>query len=374
MKRVIVFFFLSAALAALHGCALTKGVVSQGVDINKSIEDSENKIIVMNILRARDHMPMYFSSISSFNGSLPNVSGGLGFSFPFGGDAFHEYKLTPGLNASGSLSYTIANLNTHQFMRGISKPIDGKTFKYYWDMGWPKALLMHLFVESIKLYTIQKDEKGNVVGMLSERVYENYPLKIDKYNKFSSEINLMIKDGLFSGYNEKYVPDKEGKFAVEKDVYFAQVKNIGNINSEESSFIFKKKYTLTLPPEKKSKCENNKLAVVYLRSPEALIYYLGEIVRYQLKGNNNDLIRVKIDGDPDSDPEPIFVLEEGHDFSGKDSSFVDVEYNGKKYSMPKTYHGKSVRSSEVLSLLTQLIGVYKYSEEMPRTPTVRLIE
>jgi hypothetical protein len=375
MKAVTFVFPVLTALAVLHGCTMSKSIVSQAVDINTAIEQAENRMIVMNVLRARDNMPMYFTSVTAVRGSSPAIEGGASFSLPFGNEASAAYGFSPFFSANRSMSYDVSNLHTHQFMRGITRPIDIEGFKYYWDMGWPRSLLLSLFVESIRLYDVDR----NTGGLTIVKVFDNYPGAMTdsaaghddkaRHGGFKQEIESLISDELIVVYKETVRAGETDRKDADRVVSLERgsVKPAGQCDS----YIFRNSYRLTLPPEKKAggACKSGRLAVLYLRSPEAIIYYLGEIVREQLSSGNTKLVTLNMG----HRQQALFVLEKVSSFSGN-GSLVDVEYNGEKYSLLKQVNGVEVRSAQVLSLLTKLIGQYKYSEEMPKTPTVRLVE
>ncbi len=54
-------------LVGLAGCSLSPFVTSQTVDYNGAIEAANNQLLLANILRARDHAPLYFSDLSQIS-------------------------------------------------------------------------------------------------------------------------------------------------------------------------------------------------------------------------------------------------------------------------------------------------------------------
>ena len=53
----------------LGGCATRSAMVGHAVDCNQAVEREQNRILLLNILRAKDQRPMYFTAISQLRGS-----------------------------------------------------------------------------------------------------------------------------------------------------------------------------------------------------------------------------------------------------------------------------------------------------------------
>jgi hypothetical protein len=120
---------------------------------------------------------------------------------------------------------------------------------------------------------------------------------------------------------------------------------------------------------------------LFLRSPEAVLYYLGQLVRFETKWPKAPDICVQ------GRRLPIFVgRERGLDcLSGP----VLVTYEGRRYLIPdETGEGEDCneatgsgiplgctagRSMQALSLLNQLIGLQKSAKDLPSTGIVRTI-
>lgn len=106
--------------------------------------------------------------------------------------------------------------------------------------------------------------------------------------------------------------------------------------------------------------------VFHLRSPEAMLYYLGEVVRADHNSDGKLQVRIRLRGKrSDEQPEPLFVARK----LGAGASYVSVTYDGQTYVIPKS----SARSMQVLSLLTILIALQREATELPRTTTVNVV-
>lgn len=361
MKRFILFVSGLGLALGLSGCGFSKSAVTQSLEINKSISDGDSKVMLLNVLRASEHLPPVFTGMSGIRVSSSGVGTSATLSIPFGGDADNNYGFTPSVRSNHDLYYDVAVFQTKEFMCGILSPIKPETFKYYWDMGWPKSLLLNLFVREVKYYEMDNRNRLVLVKKLT-----NYPMNATEYQKFTEEMNLLIGDSFDVVYREFCEKDIDGNNAKQKDTNLPIIArtvafiNASNNREKLNSYTFQNSYVITLPPEIK-KDSRGRYAVFYLRSPEAIIYYLGEIVR---AGQVNGYYPEVYVGENRKDR--IFVARP--DVNGKDDALVSVSFNDKKYIIPREGSGRSL---EVISLLMQLVGQQKSSSDLPQTSTIR---
>ena len=115
---------------------------------------------------------------------------------------------------------------------------------------------------------------------------------------------------------------------------------------------------------KKFSCE----MVTPLRSPEAMIYYLGEWIRVQARPDDPQYI-AKISLRPGWRLEKLFVVRRG--WPGFESVAVSVSHEGETYYIPKD---KKIagRSMHVLTLISQVLALNRKREALPFFPSVRL--
>jgi hypothetical protein len=111
--------------------------------------------------------------------------------------------------------------------------------------------------------------------------------------------------------------------------------------------------------------------VIVLRSPEAVLTYLGELARAQLDGvhGGGEKTYVPTAWADDAHAEPMFVMKTGEPAPGQ--AVVQVEYEGSTYYVPRD--ASAGRSMQSLSLLAQLIGLQKNAAELPTTTSVRVM-
>ena len=113
-----------------------------------------------------------------------------------------------------------------------------------------------------------------------------------------------------------------------------------------------------------------------LRSVEGVIYYLGQYIRT----NNSPEVMASNCENPSHSCQkisvPILTIKEGSDEVPADREFVKVIYKGQLYVVPSS--GPNLdklagRSSQVISLVQQMLNLHRSAEELPSTPLVRIL-
>jgi len=150
MHRVLTF----ALSVLLTGCGVSSAVIkSESLDFGDVIEDTTNKLLVVNVLRARDKAPLHFADIPVIRESLQQTAS-LGF--------LNLLNDTPRSTTardtkSGTLtfqmtpSFDINQLHSKDFITGITSPIDPKIVKYWLDRGLDRRLALLLFFSAVEI-------------------------------------------------------------------------------------------------------------------------------------------------------------------------------------------------------------------------------
>ena len=152
----------------LAGCSLAGGVSQGSIEYDRALEDVSNSMVVSNILRARDSAPLHFSDLSQIRGALQFQLQGQ-TNTPFGPNYVSSSRNRALAQASVTLStaptFDVVPLNTKEFTEGITAPISLSTLLYYAnrladylghfsDGAGPKDAakeFMQLFVEKVSV-------------------------------------------------------------------------------------------------------------------------------------------------------------------------------------------------------------------------------
>jgi hypothetical protein len=401
------------ACLSLGACSFASAITRSSIDYNETVEDVTNNMLVVNILRARDGVPLYFTDLSQLRGSM-TVQATAAASVPFGNSDIANQKTrniaTAGLQLSTSPSFDLAPLNNKDFSNGLLTPIDVKYMQEYLQQGVPQNLLMHLMVDRIEFLqpptrteplivcSYQNTPRSFGVGAggpcppgnlpRSEIDFEstvagwNLPLIIHSYTALQpfgpplaispgvrpSDLANTAKDELElrplrgqAGRFQLYTKRQAIAFCVPAlDAYFpADVSNGVLLAPKDACY---ENQVIVNDPTNAGGPPQIRVSV-YLRSIQGMFQYLGELV--QIEKNNEALIA------QGKRPAPLplrFYIQEG---LSADARF-NVFYNGQVYHVEPNKPGTD-DTLRVLSILNQLLNTIKNAAEIPSTKAVEAL-
>lgn len=382
-------FSTFCVLYLLAGCAKLpkESIAINAIDYNLAVEKAHNEILLLNIIRASQRRPMYFTGFSAMRGNITNSFQSGSLNIPFGniGTGYNgAYSIAPSATHSFTPSYDFGVLDSQEFMRGIMTPVSIETINYYLNQGWPKELILELFIEKIE------DSSTSLT-------LDNYPVNHKQFCDFRNYVmNCNVIAHKTPPTEVSHNIDSESATDLVKivEAYKAglRINNISEKNSNKSSDAFqlstteKNGYAIScsdlnkntktnfFPNDTSHNEDQEKNGKVYLRSPEAIIYYLGEVIRDQYDrltpGNNSPATCSNVEVPAAS---RFFIVHRSS--SDYTKAGVSVEYEGEKYfinkeEIPSTWEN---RSMQLLSLVSQLIALQKTNKEMPVTATVEVV-
>jgi hypothetical protein len=431
--------FLAIAMLSLSACAQFE-IADRSVEYNLAIEDATNRMLLLNAVRASKRYPMHFTSITDVNISSP-VSGSLGFNIPFGGDAKSLFTVTPAADASSGIETSLVVLNKQEFFRGITTPIKGETFHFYLLQGWPRELLFYMFIRKIDLKSEQT--RGNIIGASDRRCDKEKdkknPDELCDFAPLEETFGMFCKDPIaqFDKDNEPYTnqPGNPCKFMRFQDlVRRLRILDFDVVRTTDTKDVIEKIVTEVTIVTEVSKGPQGKTEVtkteivkkdfvtfslsykadlvtfepdiqlklsgidfsdaeivrppvpplpeVFLRSPEAMIFYMGELLEVQ----NRPLKKVESvteDNLRDIGYTPIITLGSGWKRKKVNlfrvikgaiagAAAVTVSHEGDTYHIPRNKEEQG-SSMHVLSLVSQIFALHRSSKELPSTSTIRVI-
>jgi len=142
---------LSGALT-LVACNFAPQMNSDAVSYNEVVEETTDRLLVLNILRSRDKAPLHFAAVPLVHESL-QVAAGVQATVPFGATNRSPQRdlLTPTIAVQQAPSFDLSTLDTKDFITGISSPIDPRLVKYALDRGFDRRLILMLFFSSAEV-------------------------------------------------------------------------------------------------------------------------------------------------------------------------------------------------------------------------------
>lgn len=413
-------------VASFAGCAFRPVVTSDAVSFNRSVETTQNRTLFMNVLRASERKPLYFTELAKITGTI-SARLGADITLPFDG-LLDTYSVKPSGSIQGGPTYDVLSLSTKEFMNGILTPTSPALFKYYWEQGWARDLLLYMFVREVRLpdgtsvFVNQPGDKTAmhefagfvecvVAGRPSLTAQEVWrPVSKDLASVAAADAVEAQKSRLRFSRNDNGRYDLEApalsvqlEFSCQQDSNNPkiagaaksvpeQLRSAGNAPvAQKLDFVSQalvglarspgpggtpRDYSVSLRDLVGKPGDTQEQVELVLRSPEAMIYYLGELTREQLRDNPaNPPVVEAPDGEnavgtnsqlsvSGAATWPLFVVRTGA--SGRDA--VSVGRGGSRFYIPSGAEGG--RSMNCFSLIVQIFGLHKSRDTLPTTQTV----
>ena len=142
---------------ALCGCSASNFIGLYTADYRDTTATAGDAQLLLNILRAKDGLPIHFYDLSIIHGSLQWTAGATS-SVPF------ELKnpvtigtVTPALSTQTNPTFDVGTSDTQDFTRGILSPLDPLVVKALFDQGVNPRIVMLLF------FSEYRDRNGKVL-------------------------------------------------------------------------------------------------------------------------------------------------------------------------------------------------------------------
>jgi hypothetical protein len=399
----------SCAIVALSllllGCdQLVDRIAPRAATYNAETHNAQINGVLLNVVRASQRHPLEFTAIvNATGGAQANASLGLGVSsigltVPFSVDAIRTYSANPNVSYQANQNFVVQILDSQEFVSGILRPLDMKTIDYYLQQGFPRGVMLYLIIDRIDVV----DEKNKVV-----RTIDNYP-GINQFSEFGEVVDGFIADNLKTEtvtdivdlgppipandiknadlqmrIDEKGIlleRDAKGDYRLRKRVNAVRFcyeggdgpdrcgatqqererpRNLGA--AKDGAPAVEAKSFLLAPKQQQFARYRYR---IFPRSTEAIIYYLGEVIRYQnADPTGKTLVRVPVGRRGDS--EPLFVLSP----SGVSDPLASITYRGTSYSAP----AQGTRTAQVVNIVRQLISLNRSAKDIPTTNVLTVV-
>ena len=122
--RLIKTTLSAAATLALAGCVHLEHFSSKATDFNLQVADSQNKTMLLNIMRAANRFPMHFTELTTLSGTGTATIGGT-VTIPVGilNGGMGTGSVAPTGSYSETPTFNVAVLETQEFYKGIMAPV-----------------------------------------------------------------------------------------------------------------------------------------------------------------------------------------------------------------------------------------------------------
>ncbi len=388
----------------LSGCdAVVDNIAPRAATYNAETHNVQMTGVLLNVVRASQRHPLEFTAVvNATGGAQANASLGLGVSsvgltVPFGIDAIRTYSASPNVGYQANQNFVVQVLDSQEFVSGILRPLDMKTIDYYLQQGYPRGVMLYLIIDRIEVV----DDRNRVV-----RTIDNYP-GITQFSEFGEVVDGFIADNLKTEtvtdvvdlgppiaasdmrnadlqmridqagillerdargdyrlrkritsvrfcYEGGDGPDRCGAAQEERERPRIAAARDGTPAAEAKSFL--------LAPKQQQFARYRYR--IFPRSTEAIIYYLGEVIRYQnADPTGKFLVRVPVGRRGDT--EPLFVLSP----DGVADPLATISYRGTSYAAPAS----GTRTAQVVNIVRQLISLNRSAKDIPTTNILTVV-
>lgn len=388
--RGALFSFIVATV--LSGCHNFKSQVAKSaVDYDKAVEKARNELLFLNVIRAKERHPMIFTAFSQIRGSFTSEIG-AGGDLTFGPGTSDAYTLSASGKVSSNPSFDLVVLDSREFQYGLMHPVSMTILRYYSDMRWPMDLLLYLMVDKIEILEESRVSR-TIVNSPSDSTFSDFKIVVTSASPTGWSFESVSETTPIGPVLEKEAL-KDLEKLVEVHAHELELQPQDSDANEGDAKCYRLQShkelvvirgSLKLPDDEQSgdylmatpgcdlgECELNadqkekKTARVYLRSPEAILYYLGELMRSR---EPSPTVRSPgIDGEKPT-RRSLFVARPRK--RQDENVGVAVEYRGVDYVIPGGE--ASGQSMHCLSLISQLLSLHKKSKDLPTTQAVTVV-
>jgi len=384
---------LFAALGLLAGCTSLKTPMTRfALDYNRMIADARNGMILLNIARAANREPMHFSALSSVEGTLSrSAEAGSSADFQSGPNAYGA-----SVNFSGGYqpTFTVVPLNTSDFVNGILAPVSPDAIKLFLSQGWRQEMLAPLLIEKIVCpdgTEVSNDADAKDVQAFSELRFEQQPpsAAMVAQERPGSKSEEVVFDPPLSGrfvlpvdadtaasllnskLDQNFTVTQRGLRdnrvlldLVRQEQGQVTIKLGAGLRAECGLTAAEAESLRAVPAAARSTApagkDAAKEAIVYFRSTDAIIYYLGELLR------RNVDTTISYHANPADPTSPVRQMTLFHaERSAGRQDAVRVEHRGTTYALRLDPEGQD-RSTTVLTLINQMIALQTSPEALNR--------
>lgn len=446
---------------ALSGCANVVDIAERHGDANLVQERVVNQQLLLNVVRASHRQPLHFSRIPYIK--LPLLSSApWELTIPFGVVGAYGRNAAKSSVGGALITVELAPQDGQEFIQGITTPVRLSLMDFYLQLGWPKQLVLYLFVEELRLRASTVECKpltpgGSAVEVCAEsdlvvspevvtRRYRNNPGNPTQLQEFAeavdhiTECDLTVESdtpkrgprlaepwtapvaGLPEAINAGLVgfdgqglalqlaapsrlklkppikvPTPACDLAIDKSEDRSASEQSKSISIDLKNLLgaLKSRGAIARVPsgmvggvadlkesrsgaagtagvgEQLKKGDKSYAAELVMRSPDSMVYYLGEVLR------GPGVVTVARNDDPKSRA-TLFtacVSSVGVCANTEDAA-AWVDYWGKRYVVPRPIPdasgGPNDRSMQVLGLVGQILQLQNKATAPPRATTVRV--
>jgi len=143
-------------VVGLGGCSASQVIDLYTADYRETAASAGDQQLLLNILRAKDDLPIHFSDLSIIHASIQSTAGATaGFPLAQNGSTTPT-MLSPVIGTQISPTFDLGTMDTQDFTKGILNPVDPQIIKQLFDQGIDPRIIMLLFFSEYDTFRKQR--------------------------------------------------------------------------------------------------------------------------------------------------------------------------------------------------------------------------
>lgn len=393
MRKALILFLLSCL--TLFGCVSAKRVTVSAVDYNRAVANSNDKILLLNIIRAAKSRPLHFSRIGKINGTYQSaVENEL--DAPFGRNTTSSFTLIPTVTFDQEANFDIQPLNGKEFWQGLLSPLTMEHLAYFWNQGVDRSMLLHLMVEEANILFADGGQCQVSTNATNKKSWEAFDAFSASFAELELKATLLPAKPVGEPIKVTGIKDLSGAkdltsagfHLIPFDSQHVQIvvpsSNYGFFSDDKASAL-----KVLNKNENSARCNRERIQTLIdiattasddelpsipegfgidltLRSVAGVIVYLGQHALAQFSGDAPLTMKNYHNGKVVSE-RAFFVV----NTDAKDAA-ISVKDEGTSYALPKRENVND-RTLQVFSLTNQLFGLQTEGADFSPTQSIRFI-
>jgi hypothetical protein len=368
LRGVLSAGLLAILAPAMGGCSHAGSVSAAATDYNRAIARAHNEQILLNVLRASSREPLQFNAFSEIAVSVGRSIGidTVASNLIAGGrDAISP---TVRLGGSGGPIVRIAPLSSQAFTDGFLRPITPEVLNLFISQGWDGEFLLPLVVGSYTCNGVRFVNTGDGQGGVAVRdrlAAAGSTFQLRQERTPGAIMSLMVSsdralDMLSRGVATDHVV-LDVRPGSRPDTSVVRVQQ-----PAETRWVASAARLCDRPDQSSASFDASGEASIQLRSPDGIIYFLGEAFRpcYLERRDGCDITYRKQDGIL------RYLFRIRSSSRPPQGSAIDVEMYGTRYWIPRLDSDDTDRTLKSVAFLNQLIALQTNPASLNTTPTL----
>jgi hypothetical protein len=406
---------------ALCGCSGGPIIDVYAADYKVTEASAGDSQLLLNILRAKDDLPIHFADLSVIHGSLQMTASATG-TFPvahFFGSATPT-SLSPSLEAGSTPTFDVGTLDTQEFTRGMLAPVDLNIIRQLFNQGIDPRIIMILFFSEFRapngerfVNTMACDRvhpgRHPELGCLNQayaylreidRLFYKKQLRANVYvglrplggwlvnNWTTTNLGDLTKVDArqFKMIDKKLYSITEPRLSIcyEKEISKGEVASDEEENRARSVLVplIQSRYGVYGRYLGSRPCYSNEIIVpqvetmngLYVRSAYEILQYLGQVLRFQEEKGEDRCITLSPDDRSCHTGEVLFQVN-----APVGTPVVGTRYGGGWYALRDRHCNKNQQehcdySLQVLAILEVLLNANKAAKDIITIPRVQVVQ